>query len=159
MDDLSVVENAGHENSVEPQAAISRDAAPISVIGRPFPKGQTGNPNGRPKGVKSLVRDLRRAMTPERRAEIMERLVDVACDPTHREWMNAVKLIWDRRDGPIVRELAVSGNVPQVLFNVHLPAPGERTLPELPSAHTSKPEGERVIDVPASDVTPTTPAS
>jgi hypothetical protein len=39
-------------------AENSNETAPAKIIGRPFPKGVSGNPGGRPRGLAAYVREL-----------------------------------------------------------------------------------------------------
>ena len=84
-------ENA--ENSAEKQR----------VIGRPFVKGQSGNPKGKPKGTISITQEIKKQLKkrdPESRKTWLEiyvrrTLVEAIKDPNTQ----AAKLIWNYVDG------------------------------------------------------------
>lgn len=44
-------------------------------------KGQSGNPNGRPRCGDSLAEQIRAAGTPERRKGLLDRMWEIACAP------------------------------------------------------------------------------
>ena len=65
------------------------------VIGRPFPKGTSGNPAGKRKGSVSIAATIRRLLSKEDAERIAQRLVALAKGGD----LQAVKLLMDRIDG------------------------------------------------------------
>ena len=82
---------------------MSMETAPKRVVGRPFPPGQSGNPNGRARDP--LLAALRRRLTPEQAVELMEVLVTRAAAGD----MKAMEMIWDRMAGKVVGREEVGG--------------------------------------------------
>lgn len=75
-------------------------------VGRPFKKGQSGNPKGRPKGTFSLTTELKKqlAENPSAKEAIIERVLDMAVDGD----LDAVKMVWERTDGRPKQEVAAT---------------------------------------------------
>lgn len=68
-------------------AAVAQNSAPVQRVGRPFPKGTSGNPGGRPKGIRALRERL------EAHAEALEdALLSALEDDDPRVRLDAVKL-------------------------------------------------------------------
>ena len=88
------------------------------TIGRPFKKGQSGNPRGKRKGSVSLTARLKSALTKEAAAEIVAKLISMA----QAGDLAATKLLWDRTDGPTTGPLAVAmANTAGGMVVVHSP--------------------------------------
>ena len=65
--------------------------------GTPFPKGISGNPNGRPVGSVSINAELRRQLQEGTTAEMLvKRLIEQAMQGNSQ----AMKIVWDRIEGP-----------------------------------------------------------
>lgn len=69
--------------------------APKRVVGRPFQKGQSGNPGGRRPNV--LSRAVFAKMTPEQADRIAEQLIAKAEDG--ESW--AMQMLWERTEGKV----------------------------------------------------------
>ena len=84
----------------------------------PFKKGESGNPNGRPKKGQTIT-DLIRENLDKVDIELdngtfvtgKEALVDRLKELAIRGDMTAIKYIIDRMDGPVKQELSFSGDV------------------------------------------------
>ena len=95
-----------------------RNSTGRRTIGRPFKKGQSGNPKGKRKGSVSLTARLKSALTKEAAAEIVAKLISMA----QAGDMAAAKLLWDRTDGPLSGPLAVAmANTAAGMVVVHSP--------------------------------------
>ena len=95
--------------------------APKQQIGTPFPKGVSGNPNGRPKESYSLTHALKVMMSndPELRFKIGEKVAQLALKGD----VGAIKLLWSYMDGMPAQRQDIS--VTQVA-----PILGGQTLPD-----------------------------
>ncbi len=69
---------------------------PGGITGRGFRPGQSGNAGGRPKD-RSITAQLRRALTPSRRAELAEKIIAMALEGDG----TAIKTLLDRHDGSV----------------------------------------------------------
>lgn len=105
----------------------SRERSLANLV--PYPKGVSGNPAGRPKGIVSLKTKLRRYLRdhPEDARTIVISLVEEAKtrpetiievsgnERTVRTvgggWAQAQKLLWDRHDGLLTQTTKVSGTI------------------------------------------------
>ena len=74
------------------------------VRGRPFVKGQSGNPNGRRKGTVSPTAALRRILSRTDAERIARTVIDAAADGD----LQATKLLFDRIDGASSSPMAVA---------------------------------------------------
>jgi hypothetical protein len=94
---------------------------PRKVVGRPFPKGVSGNPSGKRKGTVSLTASLKRLLSRDDAERIAKRLVALAKAGD----LQAVKLLLDRIDGPQTGPLAIATATAQA---------GSEVLPEAGTA-------------------------
>jgi hypothetical protein len=67
-----------------------------------FQKGQSGNPGGRPKGSISLTTVLRTRLQDE---TLANELVDSTISQAKAGNPVALKLLWDRIDGPVLQKV------------------------------------------------------
>jgi len=91
--------------SRKPESAQEQQKNSKRVPGRPFKKGQSGNPGGRPAGTVSLLTELRRQLSLGATAE------DVVRDTIEQARNGngvALKLVWDRIEGPVKESLDVT---------------------------------------------------
>lgn len=74
------------------------------VVGKPFPKGVSGNPGGRPKGtsMKAFARAWLLAMTPEEKMKFLNDL-----DP---------QIVWRMSEGNPANEVNVDGEIRLPLY-------------------------------------------
>ena len=88
-----------------PDAGLQRDSSEAKrVIGRPFPKGVSGNPSGRRAGSVSPTAALKRILTRADAERIAHSLIALAAkgDPT------ALRVLFDRVDFPLAGPLAAA---------------------------------------------------
>ena len=83
-------------------AAISKDAAPKRVIGRPFQPGQSGNPSGRAR-IANNVREIARQHT----ADAINALVEIVQDKSHPQRVAAANSLLDRGYGKPIQQVEV----------------------------------------------------
>ena len=84
-----------------PRVALhSHVMATEATVGRPFEKGKSGNPGGRPKGLAKSVRDMCDAEAPggDGAASLARIMVKIAYDETEerKTRMDAIKWLTDR---------------------------------------------------------------
>ena len=89
-------------------AAISAGSTPQRLVGRPFVKGQSGNPRGRPRRDYDLA-ELARGHTPAAIATLAEIMTDTSAQPSAR--VAAATAILDRGWGKAPQALDVSHSV------------------------------------------------
>jgi hypothetical protein len=134
---MAKIKNAGlqHTSSVLPKR----------VIGRPFPKGTSGNPSGKRKGEVSITAALKRLVAQGRTAdEIAKSIVESV---TVRKDAAFARLLLDRCDGVLSQQLSahLSGGLPvvapsQVVFAI---PPNFRDDP----AHRGDPPPPEIADI------------
>lgn len=74
------------------------------VVGRPFPKGTSGNPGGRPKGI-SMSKVLTDELSVDEAREVIRAVLRLAKAGD----MKAAALLWDRTDGKPAQTVEHSG--------------------------------------------------
>jgi hypothetical protein len=94
--------NAAMEDQETATAANSAQSAPLRPIGRPFVKGQSGNPRGRPRRDYDLA-ELARVQTPAALATLAEIMSDKSAQPSAR--VAAASAILDRGWGKAPQSL------------------------------------------------------
>lgn len=78
------------------RAESTTGATQKRVVGRPFQKGQSGNPSGRPRNV--FTQALHNGVTPEIAAQITQQLIDLALSGD----LKAIEVLLDRIEGKAV---------------------------------------------------------
>lgn len=73
----------------------------------PFPKGVSGNPKGRPKGVLSFAKKLRIAT--KQGADLVKWALAIASDAGNRDQMRAIEFIADRMLGKAPQTIEMTG--------------------------------------------------
>ena len=88
-------------------AGLQRGSSAPKVVGRPWPRGTSGNPSGRRKGTLSPTAALKRTLTKADLEQIATKLIDLAKAGDR----HALRIIFDRIDGPLsaAAALAVAG--------------------------------------------------
>ena len=88
-------------------AGLQRDNSKPKVVGRPWPRGTSGNPSGRRKGTLSPTAALKRTLTKADLEQVVTKLIDLAKAGDR----HALRIIFDRIDGPLsaAAALAVAG--------------------------------------------------
>jgi hypothetical protein len=96
--------------------------------GRPFPKGESGNPKGRPPKGESLTDVLKAVVEKKGKEAVAEKLWDLALGKgRRRSYFPALKYLIDRLDGEPVKSIQAAGE------NVDLPVVllrEKQTVPE-----------------------------
>jgi hypothetical protein len=83
-------------------------------IGKPFQKGQSGNPGGRPKGS-SITAVIRKMLE---KPGAMEEVAKAILAHTKEGNGAYAKILMDRIDGPLREELDVNLNVTKVVIDI-----------------------------------------
>lgn len=102
-------------------AGNSNESNGKRVVGRPFKKGQSGNPTGRPKGKRTLIKKLT-----EDGESLIQKLVDAAFRRdefiriAHRDQLAAVKLLMEYLWGKPTQPLADSDGGPLPRHETHV---------------------------------------
>ena len=78
-------------------AGLQRDNSKPKVVGRPWPRGTSGNPSGRRKGTLSPTAALKRTLTKADLEQVVTKLIDLAKAGDR----HALRTIFDRLDGPV----------------------------------------------------------
>jgi len=86
---------SAHETTPPPDAGLQREnSARKRIVGRPWPKGVSGNPSGRRRGSVSLAAALARSLTKRDAEAICRKLISLA----KRGDVPALRLLFDRLD-------------------------------------------------------------
>lgn len=126
-----------------PDAAKAAGEQPRRVRGRPFPKGVSGNPKGRPKGSKHRATVLAEALLHGQAEAVIQALVDRALggDPV------CMRLVVERLIPP-VRERAVELPIPSDLGAAGALEEAERvTIREMAAGRLTPTEAATVMGV------------
>lgn len=94
--------------------------------GKPFQKGQSGNPKGRPRKGQSLTDALRSYLSEEehdrpRKQILAERLWDLAGNPDPEVALVALRYIFERLDGKVPDPVDVNASGKMVIEVVRVP--------------------------------------
>lgn len=94
--------------SETPSAENSAEIQQKKVVGRPFPKGVSGNPKGKPKGARHMSTLLEKAikrLDKEQHTPHDILIIRTLVQRAKRGDMDAIKLIFDRVDGKVTQDI------------------------------------------------------
>ena len=94
------------------RAQNSDTSLPRKVIGRPFVKGQSGNPGGRPK-KREITKIYEKYLARKANRERIEGMIDRVIDKGQMAAILQVREMAERTEGKVVQEVAmeVSGSL------------------------------------------------
>ena len=128
-------------------AANNEETAP-RVIGRPFPPGVSGNPNGRPKDQFSFMGILRSALAEENKSgkSVGERIVRRYIKLALQGNQQAAEALMARIDGKPAQSLTLKGDSDAPLHVRHSARLEQEAKPKLPAPEQEQEaaEGEAV---------------
>jgi hypothetical protein len=104
---LPPARTTAREAILEAVEIAQSSAGTAKVVGRPFPRGTSGNPSGRPRGLTRRVREL----VGDGEA-IIQFLIDTMNDPTvrRRDRLDAARMLFDRGWGRPLQAVDLSVN-------------------------------------------------
>jgi len=76
------------------------------VVGKPFPKGTSGNPTGRPKGAVSIIGHIRKLLAGEDEARAKQ-LAEALILQSAKGNGVAIRQLLDRIDGPVTQKVVL----------------------------------------------------
>ena len=91
-------------------------------------KGERRNPLGRQPDSERLLRKLLR-QHPDALSRAADALSRVLVDETSKHWLGALREVWDRSEGPVVRELSHHVSTDRAVIT-HASPPHPPALPE-----------------------------
>jgi len=104
------------------------------MAGHKWAQGESGNPNGRPKGTHNrIITDALKAALKvgEDKSELddlIQKLLTVARDPEHKDFINANRLIWSRLQAELRHQMDSSevASVSVLLEALGISSPSDR---------------------------------
>lgn len=78
---------------------FTEEAVPKRTIGRPFAKGESGNPSGKPQEAEGLDANLTLALGRAGARRLARKLIDIALDGSGHVQFSAIQYIYDRLEG------------------------------------------------------------
>ncbi len=85
-------------------AGLQHENSKPKAVGRPWARGTSGNPSGRRKGTLSPTAALKRTLTKADLEQIVTKLIDLAKAGDR----HALRIVFDRIDGPISAAVVVA---------------------------------------------------
>lgn len=125
-----------------PRAEKNRAKAARKARGRPFAKGVSGNPAGRPKGVLNRSSRVAALLFENESQEIARKAVALAKAGD----MQAIRLILERLI-PVARERSIEVEMPTLTTATDLPAAVSRLLALVASGEITPSEGTKLAEL------------
>lgn len=96
------------------------------VRGKPFPKGVSGNPKGKPKGTVHLSTILQKSLQNGSGYAIVNKVVEMAKSGN----IKAIELVWSRIEGKPAQAMGITTNGEQIIPNTESIAIANQAISE-----------------------------